>query len=68
MTYRHFPFSRPSFYLHFGMAKALLPINVRRAQPLMMMRIIGAARRPPDDLANWSNAVRVTRSIIMTLP
>jgi len=53
MTYRQFPSSRPTFYRHLGMAKALLlPINVRRAQPLMMMRIIGAARRPPDDLAN----------------
>jgi rhodanese-related sulfurtransferase len=58
--------SATDLYQHLGTAKAPLLIDVRRATAFDAddQRIIGAARRLPDDLAGWSNALPKGRAVV----
>jgi rhodanese-related sulfurtransferase len=60
------PISRSDLYRDLGTAKAPLLIDVRRAPAFDAddHRIIGAARRLPDDLATWSNALPKGRALV----
>jgi rhodanese-related sulfurtransferase len=60
------PISPTHLYRHLGTAKAPLLIDVRRAPAFEAddRRIIGAARRLPDDLAGWRNALPKGRAVV----
>jgi rhodanese-related sulfurtransferase len=60
------PISPTDLYRHLGTAKAPLLIDVRRAPAFETddHRIIGAARRLPDDLASWSGALPKGRAVV----
>lgn len=53
------PISPTALYRHLGTARAPLLIDVRRAPAFESddQRIIGAARRLPDEVASWSNSL-----------
>ena len=60
------PISAAELYRHLGIGGAPLLIDVRRAPAFDAddQRIIGAARRLPDDLASWSNALSKERAVV----
>jgi rhodanese-related sulfurtransferase len=66
MDVQALPISPNDLYRHLGTAKAPLLIDVRRAPAFDAddQRIIGAARRLPDDLASWSNALPKGRAVV----
>ena len=66
MDVQALPISPTELYRHLGTAKAPLLIDVRRAPAFDAddQRIIGAARRLPDDLASWSNALPKERAVV----
>jgi rhodanese-related sulfurtransferase len=61
------PFVSPSdLYAHLGTAEAPLLIDVRRREAFDADKflIIGAARRLPDDVSQWQNALPVGKPIV----
>jgi rhodanese-related sulfurtransferase len=60
------PVSPTDLYRQLGTAKAPLLIDVRRAPAFEAdgLRIVGATRRPPDDLSSWSSALPQGRAVV----
>ena len=61
-----FSISPSDLYARIGTAKAPLLIDVRRAPAFEAddTLIIGSARRLPDDVAGWRNAIPANRSVV----